>query len=222
MHFSPPDAMRSLSGKLLGLTIVWLLLAMTSIGYTLILSWKLEGGAAAINDAGSLRMRGYRVALMVNEGVDPATIAREEQMFVDIMARLQRGDPSRPLFLPDNTEVRQQAALILQRWQSEVLPMLARAQQAKLNHSAAPLLDITEFVGKIDRPVRLVEEDNANNTTLLRLFQMALMAMAIVGAITMMYLLFLLIIRPLNILGEGIVKLRDGDLSTRIPVEGKR
>ena len=57
MHFSTPEAMRSLSGKLLGLTIVWLLLAMTSIGYTLVLSWKLEGGAAAINGVG-VRQRG--------------------------------------------------------------------------------------------------------------------------------------------------------------------
>jgi two-component system nitrate/nitrite sensor histidine kinase NarX len=59
---------RSLSTKLLMLTIAWLLLAMTSIGYTLVLSWKLEGGAAAINDAGSLRMRSYHIALQVSEG----------------------------------------------------------------------------------------------------------------------------------------------------------
>ena len=220
MHFSTPEAMRSLSGKLLGLTIVWLLLAMTSIGYTLVLSWKLEGGAAAINDAGSLRMRSYRVALMVSEGADAAAISREERQFADTMARLQRGDPARPLFLPDNAAVRQQAALILQQWQRQIMPMLEQARRGQLTGPTMPVLDISGFVEKIDRLVRLVEEDNANNTTLLRLFQMALMAMAIIGAITMMYLLFLLIIRPLNTLGEGIVKLRDGELATRIPVVG--
>ena len=220
MHFSTPEAMRSLSGKLLGLTIVWLLLAMTSIGYTLVLSWKLEGGAAAINDAGSLRMRSYRVALMVSEGADAAAITREERQFADTMARLQRGDPARPLFLPDNAAVRQQAALILQQWQGQIMPMLEQARRGQLGGPTMPVLDISCFVEKIDRLVRLEEEDNANNTTLLRLFQMALMAMAIIGAITMMYLLFLLIIRPLNTLGEGIVKLRDGELATRVPVIG--
>jgi two-component system nitrate/nitrite sensor histidine kinase NarX len=220
MHFSAPEAMRSLSGKLLGLTIVWLLLAMTSIGYTLILSWKLEGGAAAINDAGSLRMRSYRVALMVSEGASSASITHEEKQFADTMTRLQRGDPARPLFLPDNAAVRQQAVLILKQWQYQILPMLEQARRGQVTGPTMPILDISGFVEQIDRLVRLVEEDNAKNTTLLRLFQMALMAMAIIGAITMMYLLFLLIIRPLNTLGEGIVQLRDGQLATRVPVVG--
>jgi two-component system nitrate/nitrite sensor histidine kinase NarX len=36
---------------------VFLVVALGSIGMTLLVSWKLEGSAAAINDAGSLRMR---------------------------------------------------------------------------------------------------------------------------------------------------------------------
>lgn len=133
MYFSTSTAMRSLSGKLLGLTIVWLLLAITSIGYTLILSWKLEGGAAAINDAGSLRMRSYRIALMVREGADTTDVTQEEQQFSETMARLRRGDPARPLFLPDNIEVRQQAALTVNEWQNSILPMLER-----LHHASSP------------------------------------------------------------------------------------
>jgi two-component system nitrate/nitrite sensor histidine kinase NarX len=206
---------RSLSTKLLMLTIAWLLLAMTSIGYTLVLSWKLEGGAAAINDAGSLRMRSYHIALQVSEGA-PLAIHDEEQQFATILARLKKGDPARPLFLPDNAAVHQQVALIEQAWQQDMLPLLeaAAGQAGQPRKMERP--DIASFVNRIDRLVKLVEEDNARNTTLLRFFQMALIAMAIVGSFSMMFLLFLLVIRPLNALGEGMLRLRDGNLDARV------
>ncbi|MDC7715042.1 type IV pili methyl-accepting chemotaxis transducer N-terminal domain-containing protein [Vogesella sp. LYT5W] len=218
MPLPAPPSVRSLSSKLLILTIVWLVLAMTSIGYTLVLSWKLEGGAAAINDAGSLRMRSYRVALLVSEGADPAQIQQEAVQFSDTMARLRKGDPARPLFLPDNAEVRSQAAEIANYWQHEMLPKMEQAQLDPRRNTTR--VDLGAFVNRIDKLVRLVEEDNARNTTLLRFFQMTLMAMAIIGAITMMYLMFLLIIRPLNELGDAIVQVRDGELSARVPVIG--
>lgn len=218
MPLPAPPSVRSLSSKLLILTIVWLVLAMTSIGYTLVLSWKLEGGAAAINDAGSLRMRSYRVALLVSEGADPALIQQEAVQFSDTMARLRKGDPARPLFLPDNAEVRSQAAEIANYWQHEMLPKMEQAQLDPRRNTTR--VDLGAFVNRIDKLVRLVEEDNARNTTLLRFFQMTLMAMAIIGAITMMYLMFLLIIRPLNELGDAIVQVRDGELSARVPVIG--
>jgi len=218
MPLPAPPSVRSLSSKLLILTIVWLVLAMTSIGYTLVLSWKLEGGAAAINDAGSLRMRSYRVALLVSEGADPAQVRQEALQFSDTMARLRKGDPARPLFLPDNAEVRSQAAEIADYWQHKMLPKLEQAQLDPRRNSIR--VDLGAFVNRIDKLVRLVEEDNARNTTLLRFFQMTLMAMAIIGAITMMYLMFLLIIRPLNELGDAIEQVRDGELATRVPVVG--
>jgi two-component system nitrate/nitrite sensor histidine kinase NarX len=117
---------RSLSTKLLMLTIAWLLLAMTSIGYTLVLSWKLEGGAAAINDAGSLRMRSYHIALQVSEGA-PLAIHDEEQQFATILARLKKGDPARPLFCRTMQSVHQQVASIEQSWQQDMLPLLEAA-----------------------------------------------------------------------------------------------
>ncbi|SCK23595.1 type IV pili methyl-accepting chemotaxis transducer N-terminal domain-containing protein [Vogesella sp. LIG4] len=217
---SQPPHMRSLSSKLLTLTIAWLLLAMTSIGYTLVLSWKLEGGAAAINDAGSLRMRSYRVAMLVSEGAPLATVQAENQHFSDTLASLRKGDPARPLFLPDNDEVRLQANEIEQHWRKELLPRLelAASQPHQPGSQARP--DVSGFVDHIDRLVKLIEEDNARNTTLLRFFQMALIAMAIVGSFAMMFLLFLLVIRPLNTLGEGIARLRDGELDARMEVSG--
>lgn len=206
----------SLSTKLLILSLGWLIIAMTSISLTLQLSWKLEGGAAAINDAGSLRMRTYRTALLLDEGASPARIAGEEQGFSDTLARLRHGDPARPLFLPDNQEVRDQAAQIGLRWQRDVVPLFAQAHGRR-----APVTALTAFVGQIDHLVSMIEHDNARNITLLRLFQMILIAIAILGAMVMMTLLFVLVIRPLDHMGEAIQKLRDGDLDSRVKIESR-
>ncbi len=50
-----------LSQKIVGMLILFFLVALVAIGMTLYTSWQLEGVAAAINDAGSLRMRSYRI-----------------------------------------------------------------------------------------------------------------------------------------------------------------
>lgn len=210
----------SLSTKLLILTIAWLLLAMISIGYTLVLSWKLEGSAAAINDAGSLRMRSYRLALEVSTGTPWAMIEKETQAFSLILARLKKGDPSRPLFLPDNPVIQQQMSQVEQGWY-RLLPRLQQATQTETVPRPTYQLNIPGFVDNIDRLVRLAEENNARNTTLLRFFQMALVVMSVVGSFSMIFLLFLLVIRPLNILGHGIIQLRDGKLDTRIQVDSQ-
>ena len=46
-----------LSRKIIGMLMAFFLVAATAIGLTLLISWQLEGVAAAINDAGSQRMR---------------------------------------------------------------------------------------------------------------------------------------------------------------------
>lgn len=51
-----------LSVKITGMLLGFFLVALAAIALTLFISWRLEGAAAAINDAGSLRMRLYRVA----------------------------------------------------------------------------------------------------------------------------------------------------------------
>lgn len=214
-----PARMKRLSTKLLGLTALSLFVAMIAIGYTLVLSWKLEGGAAAINDAGSLRMRSYHLAYLLAQGAPAQAVRNEAGIFEDTLERLQRGDPARPLFLPDNADVREQAALIARRWQDDIRPRVDHSVDTPAAGLRLSAEAVDGFVGEIDRLVGLVERDNARNTTLLRLFQTVLIALAIAGTVTMTYLMFLLIIRPLNALGGAISRLRDGDLNVRVPVE---
>lgn len=56
------------------LTCLWVGAALFSIAFTLVLSWRLEGAGAAINEAGSLRMRTYRLAYLTERLHIPMTI----------------------------------------------------------------------------------------------------------------------------------------------------
>ena len=54
-----------LQEKITGLLVFYFLIALVAISSTLYVSWRLEGGAAAINDAGSERMRSYHIAFLL-------------------------------------------------------------------------------------------------------------------------------------------------------------
>lgn len=202
----------SLASRLLVLSLIALLVVLTSIAYSLALSWRLEGGAAAINDVGSLRMRSYRMAYLLSQHASPGVMTGEIANFDQTLARLRRGDPARPLFLPDNQEIREQESLIEQRWRSTMRPILQTGRALSQERLEA-------FVSDIDTLVSLVEHDNETNTNLLRLFQMLLIAMAIAGSVCMAYMLFLMVIHPVNRLSQAIARLREGELDARVAVD---
>ena len=58
----------SLSAKLGAIGSVLLLMALASIGLTLWVTWQLEGGAAAVNEAGRMRMQTWRLAQTLAAG----------------------------------------------------------------------------------------------------------------------------------------------------------
>ena len=68
-----------LSRKIVGMLAAFFLVALAAIGMTLYLSWQLEGVAAAINDAGSQRMRTYRMILF-SSVEHPAKAANHDLM----------------------------------------------------------------------------------------------------------------------------------------------
>lgn len=202
--------MRSLSAKLVVIELLFLLVALISIGATLYLSWTLEGGAAAINDAGSLRMRAYRLDLLAAQG-EQAVLERGLADFDAVLERLHRGDPVRPLALPSTASVRNQLVLIEEEWR-RLRPQLAAGFDP-------PLAQSDRLVDMIDELVQGVERENAYATDLLRAAQLGLLALAIAGTVALIYISFLLVIRPLLRLSEGIERVGGGDMTVRLAVE---
>ena len=64
----------SLSTKLVSIGAVLLVVALTSIGLTLWVTWQLEGGAAAVNEAGRLRMQTWRLDSTAQSSRDPQAV----------------------------------------------------------------------------------------------------------------------------------------------------
>src|SRR5690606_37785865 len=88
---------------------------LTSIGVTLWVTWKLEGGAAAVNEAGRLRMNTMRMALAVESGPRGELLQRIERMDASLQL-LETGDPAHPLFVPWSVDTRARFAQVRAQW----------------------------------------------------------------------------------------------------------
>ncbi len=215
------EGVRKLASKLLAVQLVFLFIALGSIGMTLLVSWKLEGSAAAINDAGSLRMRAWRLAyLAAQDGVTaraPGAAEIRENIvdFESVIATLRRGDPVRPLFLPRSEQVTKQLGALESEWRV----LAGDLERAAGGGPPPPRVEVERFVSLVNGLVATIEDDIADTTTVLRRAQLALVGLAIAGTVALVYLSFLLVIRPLTRLHEGIERVASGDLSVRVPVE---
>ena len=205
----------SLSKKLIRIGASLLLVALVSIGLTLWVTWQLEGGAAAVNEAGRMRMQTWRLTSAVHSGVPQPELQQLVGKFDESLAVLRAGDASRPLFVPWDDQVRERFVLVdslwkaqRQQWLGEPAPTLQASQQAA-----------GDFVEAIDRFVLAIEQHLSRLTAILNLFQFAMMALAIGGAVVMLYTGYLYVISPLSRLRQGLRKVESGEFSTRIEVD---
>ena len=117
--------------KIIGLLVFYFLVALVAIGSSLLVSWRLEGGAAAINDAGRERMRSYRIAYLVELYVKQPTqqlrydIDQEIISFEKTLIELEQGNPVRPLSLPKDADVKTQMAQLRLTWQEAIQPHIS-------------------------------------------------------------------------------------------------
>jgi two-component system, NarL family, nitrate/nitrite sensor histidine kinase NarX len=208
----------TLTAKLVATGITFLVLALGSIGLTLWVTWNLEGGAAAVNEAGRMRMQTYRLALVLTSGQPEARAQAQvlAKQFEDSLALLASGDPSRPLTVPWSAQSRASFELVRSHW-SEL-----KMQWIYDISAPVPLSrDADQFVDEIDGFVTAIETQIARWTDLLHMFQMALMVLAIAGAMAMLYAGYLLVLEPLARLKRGLEDLQEGDLSTRVQVDSR-
>ena len=222
----------TLREKITGLLIFYFLVALVAIGSTLFVSWRLGGGAAAINDAGRERMRSYRIAFLLSQQVRHPSfelqhdIKREISLFEQTLAELEQGNPQRPLSLPKDTKVWQQMTQLREDWRRQIKPSLLRildtaqeAEQVRLLDEYRPVLE--HFVAGINELVAMVEHSNAHATTLLRIFQIGLVSLALVGTMLLVHLFSLMVVRPVTRLQKGIQRMGKAEFGVRLPVTSR-
>lgn len=209
--FSRPRG--SLGAKLNLIGACVLLLALICIGLTLAISWRLNGGAAAVNEAGRMRMLTWRLAQSLN-GQDHASLDGQLAQFENSLRLMKYGDPNRPLVLPKDAETLAALDAVQVEWKQMRRawahpPALTPAQVAEQANA---------FVGHLDLFVFSIESQLARWTTILTGLQIAMMGLALAAAGALLRTGYLLILRPLAQLQAGFSQVGQGHLEVRLKV----
>jgi two-component system nitrate/nitrite sensor histidine kinase NarX len=220
-----------LSVKITGMLLGFFLVALAAIALTLFISWHLEGAAAAINDAGSLRMRVFRLAHHLaradlhtsDREAFAADLTERVDDFDRVLGVLRSGDPSRPLFVPREGGIPEALAEMADEWAEQLRPILLAiaANPGPDNvHRRGREFDqaARSYVSTINDFVLRMEHSYARNTNILRSSQVILIALAVIGTILLLRFFFLTVIRPVFELQEGVKRMGQEDFDARVPV----
>ena len=201
----------SLGAKLAMVGMPFLVLALLSTVATLWVSWQLDGGAAAVNEAGRMRMQAYRMALVVGEGKSPE-LPQLVSEFDRSLASLRDGDPERPLFVPWDDHVRDGFATVENSWKHFQLQWRA----ARMNGKPAVREETVAFVSDIDQFVARIESHMSRWTAILHILQLGILALAVIGAATILFTGYLFVLEPVSSLNQAIQRIQDGDFGARV------
>lgn len=210
---------RSITARIAAMLGGIVLLALTATGTWMIVASASERDAAAINQAGSLRMQSYRIATHsyangsgAAESSDVADAAREleRRLFSDALVKA----------LPDAREdpVRAQHTRVAAQWEHELGPLLKGTTDPVSRASILNAID--RFVHEVDTLVLQLQHHAEQRIQRLRWLQ----GLALAG-ILMLALASVLIARkglvlPLRDLGRAARQVQQGDLSARARFEG--
>lgn len=203
-------AWQGLAFRVVAIGIGFLVLALASIAFTVWVTWQLEGGAAAVNEAGRMRMMSYRMALAAATG-NRAALPAQWQAMDDTLELLEAGDPSRPLFVPSNGASRRQLAAVREQW------LGLRADWAD-GARDVPDERVGMLVERIDGLVTTIEQQLSHWTDVLRGFLLTMVALAVASAILLFFAMHLMVLEPLRRLGQGLAAIRSGDFGARVQV----
>lgn len=201
----------SLGARLALAATPFLLVSLLLLALTLWVSWQLDGGAAAVNEAGRMRMQAYRMSLSVSTS-NHASLAKQVQSFESSLALLKEGDPERPLFVPWDPGTSVRFAQVERDWRQYRERWTLRASPAAQGLAA----DTATFAGHIDGFVDAIETTLSDWTRRLHLLQLAAMALAVLGASVLLYIGYVLVLEPVRQLKEATDQIQHGDFSARV------
>lgn len=223
----------SLSVKITAMLLIFFAAALGAIVVTLFMSWQLKGSSAAINEAGSLRMKIYQVDVGLARMVMSPTSADlfSERLRTQIanydrtLKDLRDGDPNRPLFIPKGGGIPQDVEHLERIWVQELRPgLVAIANDPDTANIETGLRDYNTkadaYVLRIDEIVRKMENSFAHSTSVVQASQVSLIALAVLGTLLLIRFFFVQVIKPVGELTRGIERIEREDFGVRIEVLG--
>jgi two-component system nitrate/nitrite sensor histidine kinase NarX len=162
-----------------------------------------------------MRMQTWRLTSAVQAQLPYDQIAMLVAEFDKSLMLLRNGDTSRPLFVPWDDAVRREFAQVRALWQAERSQWL---QPGGLDALSSQRL-AGDFVIATDRFVLAIEHRLSGYTAILNLFQLVMMALAVLGAVVMLYTGYMYVINPLAQLRRGLAHIEGGDFRTWVDVD---
>jgi two-component system nitrate/nitrite sensor histidine kinase NarX len=184
-----------------------------------------QGYAAAINQAGSLRMQAYRIATNIadiqNMGPKTSYWDSVDKEINEFEKRLH--SPKLVSLLANNLEFRTEYNRLVNIWETAILPMFIMVNSAENDFklgfqqrlSQQYLAAVDSFVVDIDQLVMILEEDTESKIQNFRLIQVIILFLTLGVASITMYLMNTVVLSPLRDLLLCAQGARRGDFSVR-------
>ena len=194
-----------------------------------------EGQAAAINQAGTLRMQSYRIAnALANHGQSSTHAATVSELTEEFAQRLHSERLTGVLTRSTAQHVLDSYERVRVQWEHKVQPLLTRylsiaeskERTAKENTMlvklrSSYLREVDTFVADVDNMVMVLEVEAEENIQLLRLFQVISLLLTIVVVIITMYFMNTTVLVPLRELLASASAVRHRDFSRRTRFQGE-
>jgi len=201
----------SLGAKLLMVGTPFIFLVFLATVATLWVSWQLDGGAAAVNEAGRMRMQSYRMSLSIGTQ-ETSQLPAQVAEFQGSISTMKLGDPNRPLFVPWDDDTIKRFAVVESDWAR----YQSRWIDAKPTAFSELRDDTVKFASDIDDFVNSIEVHSAHWTALLHLLQLGMLGSVILGATVLLYTGYMFVLEPVGQLKLAIEKIQLGDFDARV------
>ncbi len=206
-------------------------LAVISMLISVFMSETTEGFAAAINQAGTLRMQSYRIASSLVHGPSDDTekpVSSAENLINEFEERLF--SPRIHNVLEKGPSKRVQAAYqaVASQWQTDIFPHLRVYLELLALNSDLPdirhevsrqqayfLSNVDGFVKRIHHFVKVLELDAEEKNSQLRIIQIFSLILILLVALVSLFLLHTNVLRPLRDLLACARAARHGDFTVR-------
>lgn len=194
-----------------------------------------EGQAAAINQAGTLRMQSYRIASeMANHEVRQNGLEVTHDLVNGFSTRLYSPRLTGVLAKTSDQRVHSAYYQVKLQWRTEINPLLDKYLSLFSEDIASPDSDakvrelrqeylsrVDGFVANIDAMVKVLEEEAEEKIELLRLIQVVSLFLTILLVFITMYLLNTNVLAPLRELLGAARAVRQGDFRKQIQYRGE-
>ena len=188
---------------------LYLLVALITVGSNLLMTWRMDGEAAVINDAGRERMRSYRIALNLADYIQQPSADKRVNINRDIgkfeltLGELEKVNNQKFLFSSEDAEAKNRLDALHIQWLGSIRPqiekILAEGSQENQKKLFTPYRqEVDVYVKNINDYVTVVEKNNSKGTNLLIIFQVALIVLAVIGTIFLEVIFSRLFIKPIQ------------------------